>query len=198
VTPASPTFFYDLYSPYAYLAATRVDHVLPVVPSWQPIAFGVVLREAGKTPWSLREGEREAGQLESSRRALERGLGELQWPPGWPAESYSLRPLRAVLGATEQDPAAGKALALALYRLVFGEGTPLNDSEIIIAAAAACALDGEALYSAAERQPIKDALRASTHYAVAMGVTGIPTVAVGEELYWGDDRLEDAAAALAV
>jgi 2-hydroxychromene-2-carboxylate isomerase len=197
VSVARPTFFYDLYSPYAYLAAVRLDDVLPVPPSWQPIAFGVVLREARKTPWSLRDGEREAGQRESSRRARERGLGELRWPSGWPAESYSLQPLRAVLGAAQQDPAAGKELALALYRLVFGEGIPLNDSGIIVAAAAACALDGEALRSAAQRQPVKDALRASTADAVARGVTGIPTVAVGEELYWGDDRLEEAAAALA-
>jgi 2-hydroxychromene-2-carboxylate isomerase len=197
VSPDQPTFFYDLYSPYAYLAAVRVDDVLPVAPRWQPIVFGVVLREAGKTPWSLREGEREAGQLETSRRARERGLGRLRWPPGWPAESYSLQPLRAVLCAAEQDSAAGKALALALYRLVFGEGTPLDDSEIIVAAAAPCGLDGEALRGAAERQPIKDALRASTADAVRRGITGIPTVAVGEELYWGDDRLEEAAAALA-
>ncbi len=43
---------------------------------------------------------------------------------------------------------------------------------------------------------MKDALRAATDEAVQRGVTGVPTVAVGEELFWGDDTLEAAAAAL--
>jgi 2-hydroxychromene-2-carboxylate isomerase len=43
---------------------------------------------------------------------------------------------------------------------------------------------------------VKDALRAATDEAIALGVPGVPTVAVGERLFWGDDALEDAAAAL--
>ena len=92
MSAGEPIFFFDLYSPYAYLAAHRVDEVLPAAPRWQPIVFGVVLREAGKIPWSMRDGEREAGQEEVSRRARERGLPEVRWPPGWPADSYAWRP----------------------------------------------------------------------------------------------------------
>ena len=53
---SAPVFYYDLSSPYAYLAALRVDDVLPVRPEWRPIAFGVLIRAVGKVPWSLREG----------------------------------------------------------------------------------------------------------------------------------------------
>jgi 2-hydroxychromene-2-carboxylate isomerase len=49
-----------------------------------------------------------------------------------------------------------------------------------------------------ERQDVKDRLRASTEEALARGVTGVPTVAVGDELFWGDDRLEAAVAIAAV
>jgi 2-hydroxychromene-2-carboxylate isomerase len=192
-----PVFFYDLYSPYAYLAALRVDSVLPVAPRWEPIFFGVVLREANKIPWSLRPGEREEGQADVSRRARERGLPELRWPPGWPRDSYAVAPLRAVVYAGQQDVAAGKAMAMALYEKVFVEGRALNDLEVLPEAASSCGLDADAVREGIEQDAVKSALRASTDAAIARGVTGIPTVAVGEELYWGDDRLEEAAAALA-
>ena len=59
------TFYYDLSSPYAYLAALRVGRVLPAEPSWQPIAFGALIREIGKVPWSLRDETRAAGRRRS-------------------------------------------------------------------------------------------------------------------------------------
>ena len=46
-----------------------------------------------------------------------------------------------------------------------------------------------------ETQSVKDKLRAATDEALALGLQGIPTVAVGDELFWGDDRLEEAARA---
>jgi 2-hydroxychromene-2-carboxylate isomerase len=192
-----PVFFYDLYSPYAYLAALRVDDVLPLAARWQPIVFGVILREAGKVPWSLRAGEREAGQEDVSRRARERGLPEPRWPPGWPRDSYSVRPLRAIVWAGEEDPALAKALTLALYEIVFVRGQALNDPAVVAEAVSACGLDRGALEAGIERPEVKAALRASTAEAIARGVTGIPTVAIGDTLYWGDDRLEDAATSLA-
>ena len=45
-------------------------------------------------------------------------------------------------------------------------------------------------------QSVKDALRAGTDDALAHGVIGVPTIAVGEQLFWGDDRLEEAAEAI--
>lgn len=196
MSSGEPIFFYDLYSPYAYLAAHRLDEVLPAAPRWQPIVFGVVLREAGKLPWSMRDGEREVGQEEVSRRARERGLPEVRWPPGWPAESYALAPLRAVVWAGRQDASLAKELTMALYELVFCHGRPLDERAIVFEAAATCGLEEEAVADGVEQQEVKDELRASTAAAIERGVSGIPTVAVGERLYWGDDRLEDAAAAL--
>jgi len=67
---------------------------------------------------------------------------------------------------------------------------------VVADAAEGCGLDRQALREALEREEVKDELRAATERAHQLGVTGIPTVAVGEDLYWGDDRLEDAARAL--
>jgi 2-hydroxychromene-2-carboxylate isomerase len=185
------TFYYDLSSPYAYLAALRVDEVLAVEVAWQPIAFGALLRELGKVPWSLRDDTRAPGQAEVAERARERGLPDVRWPPGWPAESYSLLPLRAALHGF--DEGRGKEFSLELYRLEFAEGVALDDLEVVIGAAERVGLDGERVRAAVQAPEIKDRLRAATDEARRRGVTGVPTVVVGDELYWGDDRLEDAA-----
>ena len=189
-----PTFYYDLSSPYAYLAALRVDELLPAAPDWQPIAFGALIRELGKVPWSLRPDTRAAGVAEIEGRARERGLPAVRWPDGWPDASYSLIPLRAVLHAF--DRGRGRELTLELYRVAFAEGTALNDLDVVAAAAERVGLDEAELRRAVERQEIKDRLRAATDEARRRGVTGVPTVAVARELFWGDDRLEDAARAL--
>ena len=92
---SEPVFFYDVSSPYAWLAAERLDTVLPRPVVWQPIVFGAVLRQIGKIPWSFREETKAAGMAEVERRAQDRGLGPVRWPEGWPVESYSVAPLRA-------------------------------------------------------------------------------------------------------
>jgi 2-hydroxychromene-2-carboxylate isomerase len=66
----------------------------------------------------------------------------------------------------------------------------------VLIAAAACELHPRAVIKGVELNSVKDALREATEQAIALGVPGVPTVAIGDQLFWGDDRLEDAAAAL--
>jgi len=189
----APVFYYDLSSPYAYLAASRVDETLPVRPEWRPIAFGVIVRARGKVPWSFAE-DRHKDFDEIAGRARARGLPEVRYPEGWPLETYSLAPLRALLVAADQDQL--RAASLELYRTMFAEGRHLADVETVLEAVARAGMDPEAVRQQLATDEVKDRLRAQTDTALAAGVEGIPTVQVGEQLFWGDDRLEDAAAAL--
>jgi 2-hydroxychromene-2-carboxylate isomerase len=190
---AQPVFYYDFNSPYSYLAAERINAVLPAPPLWQPISFAFVIRAIGKKPWSMGPG-REEGMREIERRAAERGLPPIRWPDGWPVQTYSLNPLRAALFAAQ----TGKLIAfsLAAFRQVFAAGRSLSDLDNVVLAAAACELHPKAVLKGIETQSVKDGLREATDEAIERGVTGVPTVAVGDEMYWGDDRLEDAAAAV--
>jgi 2-hydroxychromene-2-carboxylate isomerase len=192
--PGAPVFFYDFYSPYAYLAAQRVDDVLPVAPEWRPIVFGAMLREQGRIPWSLQDDTRQAGVEECERRAAERGLPPMRWPDGWPAESYSVLPLRAALVAREEDRL--REFSFAAYERVFVEGRTLEDLETVLEAADQAGLDRDAVAGGVDRPDLRDRLRQETQDALALGVPGVPTVAVGSEMFWGDDRLEEAAARL--
>lgn len=183
-----PIFFYDLGSPYAYLAAERVNQVLPVVPVWQPILLGGVWKATGGGSWSLTE-EREAGMAEVERRAAGYGLQPVVWPRGWP--NPTLTAMRAATFA--QGAGRTVAFSLAAFRQAFAAGRDLSEPDNVLIAAAACELHPRAVLKGIESRAVKDSLRAATEEAAGLGVTGVPTVAVGDRLFWGDDRLEDAA-----
>lgn len=191
MSDAPPVFYYDLGSPYAWLAAERIHSVLPVAATWQPILLGGVWQSTGGGSWSLTDG-RAAGMAEVERRAREYGLLEMRWPDPWPT-SY-LAAMRAATFAQQ----AGRAVAfsLAAFRQAFCAGRDLAEIDNVLVAAAASELHPNAIVKGIESRSVKDRLKAATAEAVARGVVGVPTVAVGDQLFWGDDRLEDAAAAL--
>ena len=190
---AQPLFFYDFYSPYSYLAAERVNSVLPVVPEWRPISFGHILKESGRRPWSFDQGgDHDAHWQEIDARAVQRGLPKLKRPPGWPIETYSVMGARAATFAKGSGRAV--AYSLALFRQVFAAGRTL-DEETVLIAGAACELHPKALLKGLASRAVKDALVRATNEAYELGVRGVPAVAVDGELFWGDDRLEEAAEA---
>jgi 2-hydroxychromene-2-carboxylate isomerase len=191
-------FYYDFSSPYSYLAAERISGVFAEAeaeqPEWQPISFGHVLQATGRTPWSMQpNGPNPADLEEIQRRAVQRGLPEVRYPNGWPVESYSLTPLRAATYAKESGRIV--SFSLAAFRQAFAAGRDLSDPDNVLLAAAACELHPKAVLTGIETKSVKDRLKAATEEAIERGVMGVPTVAVGGELFWGDDRLEDAAGA---
>lgn len=185
-----PVFYYDLGSPYSYLAAERIHSVFDEPPVWRPILLGGLFRMKGRDSWANGP-EREAEMREVERRAAEYGLPPVKWPDPWPGNM--LFAMRAATFATQ----IGKAVsfAQAAFRQAFAGGRDLTEPENVLIAAAACELHPNALVKAVGTNGVKDALRAATDEAASRGVIGVPTVVVDGEAYWGDDRLEEAAAA---
>jgi 2-hydroxychromene-2-carboxylate isomerase len=191
---AQPLFFYDFYSPYSYLAAERVNSVMPVVPEWRPISFGHILKQSGRRPWSFDQGDdHDTHWAEIDERAGQRGLPELKRPDGWPIDSYSVIGARAATFAKGSGRAV--AYSLALFRQIFAAGRTL-DEETVLIAGAACELHPNAVLKGIESRSVKDELVRATNEAYELGVRGVPTIAIDGELFWGDDRLDEAAAAL--
>jgi 2-hydroxychromene-2-carboxylate isomerase len=105
--------------------------------------------------------------------------------------------LPAMRAATfAQQTGRAVAFSLAAFRQAFAAGRDLSDTDNVLLAAAACELHPRAVLKGIEMQSVKDALRAATDEALEHGVTGVPTIRVGDELFWGDDRLEEAAEAI--
>jgi 2-hydroxychromene-2-carboxylate isomerase len=189
-----PVFYFDLGSPYAYLAAERINSMFTRAtgepPVWQPILLGGLFKRFDRSSWG--EGpEREAGMAEIERRAAERGMPPVRWPDPWPGNM--LFAMRVATYAKQ----AGRVVAfsLAAYRQAFAAGRDLGDPDSVLIAAAACELHPRAVSSAAERESVKRELREATDRAGDLGVRGVPSVVADGEVFWGDDRLEDAVAA---
>ncbi len=198
---SAATFYYDFSSPYSYLAAERISGLFAEAeleqPEWQPISFGHLLQTTGRRPWSIPpEGPDPEHLAEVQRRATERGLPEVVYPKGWPVESYSLNPIRAAIYAKESGRVV--SFTLACFRQVFAAGRDMSDVDNVLVAAAACELHPSAVLKGIETKSVKDRLRAATNEAIALGVEGIPTIALGDRLFWGDDRLEEAVEAASV
>jgi 2-hydroxychromene-2-carboxylate isomerase len=188
-----PIFYFDLGSPYAWLAAERIHHVLPTPPVWQPILLGGIWQQTGGRSWATTD-KREEGMREIEERAKAYGLLPVKWPDPWP--NNGLKAMRAAIFAQQ----AGRtiAFALAAFRQAFAGGKDLSDVDNVLIAAAACELHPNAVLKGIELQSTKDRLRAATQEAYGRGVRGVPSVVVGEKVFWGDDQLERAAAVLGV
>jgi 2-hydroxychromene-2-carboxylate isomerase len=185
------TFYFDTGSPYAYLAAERIENVLPEHPRWQPVLLGGLFKLTGRSSWALGDyRRRQAGMAEIERRARGYGLPPIRWPDPWPTDY--LAAMRVVTWAFQAGQ--GRELALRAFHDAFQRGRELSIEAHVLSAAAEVGLDRRAAADAMRDPAIKAALRGATEAAHAHGVFGVPTVDVAGELFWGDDRLEDAGA----
>jgi 2-hydroxychromene-2-carboxylate isomerase len=196
VTGSSPraTFYFDLGSPYAYLTAERISGLFTDAeleqPEWQPILLGGLFKRFGRDSWANGPG-REEGIAEVERRAKAYGLPPLVWPEPWPGNT--LGAMRVATFAKQTGRTV--SFALAGFRQAFAAGRDLSQPENVLIAAAACELHPNALIKAVETQGVKNALREATDRAAELGVIGVPSLRVGEQVFWGDDRVEEAVAA---
>lgn len=186
-------FYFDLGSPYAYLAAERLPALLPEDVEWRPVLLGALFKLTGRSSWALGDyRRRQTGMADIERRARGYGLPALRWPDPWPT-NY-LAAMRAATYALSVG--AGQDFARHAFRAAFQRGADLSILAHVIDAGRRAGIDGDELATAIGRQEVKLALRHATDAAYERGVIGVPTVAIGDELFWGDDRLEDAAAHL--
>lgn len=193
-----PRFYFDYGSPYAYLTAERVEAVLGPV-RWCPVFLVGIFKASGRRSWVYTE---RAGRdwAEVERRLRDRGLPPLRLCADWaqrlipsttPARS-TLMAQRVARVAVEHDRTA--AFSRALFRAEFQRGADLTEPDTLLAAAAQAGLAREDVVEALDDPRRTEEVREATDEAIGLGVTGVPTVAAGGQLFWGDDRLEDAAA----
>ena len=172
------TLYYDVGSPYAYLAVERAERVFGRMPRLQPVLLGGLFKLTGRSSWAMEDAQSRArGMAEVERRAHEYGLPPIRWPQPWPSD---------YLMAMRMCVHIGDDFARAALRAMFAEGVDLSDPANVIGLADKSAAGHDA-------PEVKARLREATGAAHAKGVIGVPTLEVVGELFWGDDRLEEAA-----
>jgi 2-hydroxychromene-2-carboxylate isomerase len=177
--------YFDLGSPYAYLAVARAAAVLGRPPDLEPVLLGAIFKLRGRGSWAQTD-RRMSEMAEVERRAAAYGLPAVAWPEGWPLNG--LRAMRAATWAKQQG--ALDAFARTAFRHQFAEGRDLSRAEALAEAAEDAGLSGDALRAAIETPAVKDGLRRATEQAWEAGVRGVPTFRVGSRLFYGDDQLE--------
>ena len=182
-----PEFYFDVMSPYAWLAAERIEGLLGPV-GWKPVLLGGIFAATGRSSWATRDGRAE-GMAEVEARARKYGLGAVVWPDPWPGDA--LLAMRAAAAASAEG--VGREYALAAMRLGFLEGRLLGDRAAVEEALRASGAEPDGLLERATSQVGKDDLRSRTDAGLSRGVFGVPTVIVDGELYFGDDQLDQLA-----
>ncbi|MEW6373636.1 MAG: 2-hydroxychromene-2-carboxylate isomerase [Pseudomonadota bacterium] len=187
-------FWFEFGSNYSYLALMRIEELAQrsgVVLRWRPFLLGPLFRQLGwnTSPFVLQEAKGRYMWRDMEREARKHGLPFVR-PSVFPR--VALLPMRvATLGA--EEPWMGE-FCRRVMRQNWVDDLDIDTPENVLRA-----LDGlvdapQAVLAAALLEENKLRLRASTEQARARGIFGAPTMLIGDEMFWGNDRLEDAVA----
>jgi 2-hydroxychromene-2-carboxylate isomerase len=193
-------FHFDFGSPNAYLA----HRVIPEIEArtgvrflYVPVLLGVVFKATGnRSPMEAFAGIRNKPEYE--RRETERflrrhGITDFVRNPFFPVNT-----LRIMRGSVAAEIDGGlPAYVDAVFRHMWVEPKKLDEPEVIRAALDQSGLDGARMLSRIEDAEVKSRLIRNTEQSVARGCFGSPTFFVGEEMWFGKDRLRDVEEAIA-
>lgn len=189
------TFWFEPASTYSYLSAMRIEEraaATGVTVTWRPFLLGPIFKAQGwaTSPFNLYPAKGRYMVRDIERIARESGL-VFRLPQPFPAASLLAARLAVALDGAPQLP----AFVRATYLASFADGRDIADPGVLTDVLGRLGLDAAALLSKSASEPVKQALRANTEAAMACGVFGAPTFTASDgELFWGDDRLEQALA----
>ena len=189
--------YYALQSPWTYLGWQRfldLAKAKGAQATFRPIKAGPVFAASGGLPLAKRPKQRQAYRMMELKRWRDvLGVPLTLEPAFFPVDETLAASMVIAHGREGGDVGA---LSLAMLRAVWAEERDLADRPTLHAIAAEQGLDGKALMAAAESDAIAADYEANTETAIDDGVFGVPTFKLGDELFWGQDRLDLLARAL--
>ncbi len=183
------TFYFDLSSPEAYLAAERILGLLPRAAEWQPVLAAGLPGGEPFGAFRCRE-EQEIFRSEIARRARQLELQPVRWPDPFPFDST------LAMRVATYAKSIGRAVpfAQAAFRQAFAGGHSLGETDHVLIAAAACEMHPAAVLGGAGLRSVERELAAATADAASAGIIEVPAIRVGERVFAGERAIEDAAA----
>ncbi|MEM7734070.1 MAG: 2-hydroxychromene-2-carboxylate isomerase [Pseudomonadota bacterium] len=193
MTTKTIEFWFEFASTYSYLSAMRLPALAQaagVTVKWRPFLLGPIFAAQGwnTSPFNIFAAKGIYMWRDMERRAGQMGL-DFHRPDPFPQNSL----LAARVALAAPDGAAKVAFCQNVYLAQFGARQDISDRDVIAACIAAAKLPAD-LLDRAQTDENKRALRLVTEEAGRAGIFGAPSFRVGQELFWGDDRLEDALA----
>jgi len=181
------TFYFDLASPFTYLAAERVDRMFSAL-EWRPALTEAL--HAGNPLSAM--ADREAAQSSAQERAQQLHM-PLVWPDAFPSGARVAMRVAALAAANGGQAAP---FVLAASRLAFCGGFDLDDPEVLAEAAAAAGLGLPEVMAAAGDRSRDGEMEATGLRLLAQGADRLPVLKVGRTLFCGEHRIAEAAAAV--
>lgn len=187
-------FFYEFASTYSYLSALRIESLARargIEVRWRPFLLGPIFKEQGWTdsPFNHFPVKGRYMWRDLERRAGRYGLA-FRRPSQFPRNGL-LAARIALVGVGE---GWAPEFSRRVYAANFVEDLDIARPEVLSPLLSGLGLEPAEILKRAEAEANKAALRAQTERAKSLGIFGAPCFVVGEELFWGDDRLEDALA----
>jgi 2-hydroxychromene-2-carboxylate isomerase len=194
MTNARVEFFYDLSSPWTYLAFTNLQPILERTGAeavLRPILVGGVFNAVNQSVYAAREAtdNRKMNHAWKVMKDWSELAGvEMHFPSQYhPAKSVVA--MRMACALADDMPALSK-FTKAAFESYFGRQENLDDPETLVTVANSAGLDGAAIQAAAQSDAVKALLRSNTEEVIARGGYGSPTIFVdGKKMYFGNDQL---------
>ena len=196
---ARAEFHFDFGSPNAYLShlvIPEIERRMGVAFQYVPILLGGVFKLTGnRSPAESLAGIRnkpEYQRLETERFVARHGITRYTRNPFFPVNTLVL--MRGAVAA--QRIGVFERYVDEAFRHMWGEPKKMDDPDVARAALMESGLDADRILAMAQDQDVKDELLANTQHSVERGTFGSPTFFVGDEIYFGKDRLRDVEEAL--
>lgn len=194
--PHPVEFYFDFASPNCYLAYYALPSFVPreqiVI---RPCLLGGVFKETGnQAPFQAFggvKGKLDYEMLELKRFVHRQGLDRFAMNPNFPINTVSL--MRALIALDEREEAYIESVLKAMWE----DGKNMNDPAVVSAVWADAGFDAEALMASTQDDAVKKQLFEKTSAAVERGIFGLPSFFVGEEMFFGKERLGQVAEAVA-
>ncbi|WP_193188039.1 2-hydroxychromene-2-carboxylate isomerase [Nisaea sediminum] len=183
-------FYFDFSSPFAYLAANKINDVAKLYNrevDWRPTLLGAVFKLNGNKPLMDQPLKGEYARRDLARCARLMGL-PMEMPESFPF--LSVAAARAVWWLKGKDEALAQKVALALFNAAFQEAKAINSAEAVLEIAADCGVDADELKAALNDPEVKEKLKMEVDASIAAGVCGAPFFIVDGEPFWGADRID--------
>lgn len=193
----SVEFYFDFGSPTSYLAYTQLPGICAEAGAelvYRPVLLGGVFQATGNVSPIAVPAKGRYTLIDMQRFARRYGV-PLKMNPHFPINTLLL--MRAATGVQLRQPERFEALLACVFKGMWVDALNLGDAAVLGPLLAEAGFDPQALLALAADQEVKDALKANTEAAIKRGMFGAPTMFVGEEMFFGQDRLDFVREALA-
>ncbi|UST99041.1 2-hydroxychromene-2-carboxylate isomerase [Pseudomonas siliginis] len=183
-------FYFDLGSPATYLAHTQLAKICADTQSeliYIPMLLGGVFKATGNASPAMIPAKGRYMFQDLDRFAKRYGV-QLRFNPHFPINTLIL--MRAVTGMQMRQPQRFAEFVDCLFRALWVEGRNLNDPQTIAAVLTENGLDPQEIIALTNDESVKAALKENTEAAIKRGVFGAPSMFIGDQLFFGQDRLD--------